>query len=138
MPLLKSKSKNAFEKNVSTEIDSGKSPNQALAIAYSVKRKSPKKIAEGGEAIPAYQDLGDEDDSNNLSLVQRIMNKHRQNYAEGGPVYADSDNQEATLKEDYSDLDSDLPEEDAEEDSSQSSLSESLAQRIMRKRKSQR
>ena len=40
MPLIKSKSNKAFQKNVKTEIKAGKSKKQALAIAYSVKRKS--------------------------------------------------------------------------------------------------
>ncbi len=53
MPLIKSKSKKAFEHNVKAEMDAhpGKeSRAQNLAIAYSVKRKaSKKKMAEGGE-----------------------------------------------------------------------------------------
>lgn len=40
MPLKKGKSKKAFEHNVRAEIKAGKSKKQALAIAYSVKRKS--------------------------------------------------------------------------------------------------
>jgi len=43
MPLVKSKSKAAFKKNVETEIKAGKSPKQAVAIAYSVKRRAGKK-----------------------------------------------------------------------------------------------
>jgi hypothetical protein len=51
MPLDKSKSPKAFKKNVKTEVKAleakGKSPKkavkQAVAIAYNVKRKSPKK-----------------------------------------------------------------------------------------------
>lgn len=43
MPLTKSKSKSAFKKNVKAEIKSGKSQKQAVAIAYSVKRKAKKK-----------------------------------------------------------------------------------------------
>jgi len=51
MPLIKSASKKAFEKNVSTEVEAikakGKSPKkavkQAVAIAYSVKREASKK-----------------------------------------------------------------------------------------------
>lgn len=43
MPLAKSKSKAAFQQNVKTEIAAGKPPKQAVAIAYSVKRKAPKK-----------------------------------------------------------------------------------------------
>lgn len=40
MPLQKSKSEKAFKHNVKQEIKAGKSKRQALAIAYSVKRKS--------------------------------------------------------------------------------------------------
>lgn len=40
MPLIKSSSQKAFKQNVKKEIESGKSKKQALAIAYSVKRKS--------------------------------------------------------------------------------------------------
>ena len=40
MPLIKSKSKKAFKENVHREIKSGKPKKQAVAIAYSVKRKS--------------------------------------------------------------------------------------------------
>lgn len=39
MPLNKSKSKGAFQQNVKAEIAAGKPPKQAVAIAYSVKRK---------------------------------------------------------------------------------------------------
>src|ERR1700722_18251319 len=49
MPLMKSKSKKAFEHNVRAEMHAGKPQPQSLAIAYSVKRKaSKKKMAEGG------------------------------------------------------------------------------------------
>jgi len=43
MPLVKSASKAAFRKNISAEIRSGKKPEQAVAIAFSVKRKAGKK-----------------------------------------------------------------------------------------------
>jgi len=43
MPLVKSKSKAAFKKNVKAEIKAGKPPKQAVAIAYSVKRRAGKK-----------------------------------------------------------------------------------------------
>ena len=42
MPLKKSPSKEAFKENVKREIAAGKKPDQAVAIAYSVKRKSKK------------------------------------------------------------------------------------------------
>jgi len=47
MPLIKSKSKEAFSKNVSAEIHAGKPPKQAVAIAYSVKRSVKKKDGGG-------------------------------------------------------------------------------------------
>ena len=43
MPLINSKSKAAFEKNVKAEIKAGKPQKQAVAIAYSVKRKPKGK-----------------------------------------------------------------------------------------------
>lgn len=45
MPLKKSASKKAFSANVKTEMAHGKPQKQAVAIAYSVKRKAaaPKK-----------------------------------------------------------------------------------------------
>ncbi len=42
MPLIKSKSKKAFGKNVSAEMAAGKPQRQAVAIAYSVKREAEK------------------------------------------------------------------------------------------------
>lgn len=40
MPLIQSSSKKAFQQNVKKEIKAGKSKKQAVAIAYSVKRKN--------------------------------------------------------------------------------------------------
>ncbi len=40
MPLKKSKSKKAFKQNIKAEVKSGKPVKQAVAIAYSVKRKA--------------------------------------------------------------------------------------------------
>lgn len=40
MPLNKSGSKSSFSENVATEMNAGKPKRQALAIAFSVKRKS--------------------------------------------------------------------------------------------------
>lgn len=39
MPLKKSKSKSAFKSNIKAEVNAGKPVKQAVAIAYSVKRK---------------------------------------------------------------------------------------------------
>lgn len=46
MPLLKGKSKKAVSKNIETEMEEGKPQKQAIAIAYSMKKK--KKMASGG------------------------------------------------------------------------------------------
>jgi len=43
MPLVKSTSKKAFGENVKREIAAGKPQKQAVAIAYSVKRKAGAK-----------------------------------------------------------------------------------------------
>ena len=43
MPLKKSSSPKAFEKNVQAEVKAGKPVKQAVAIAYSVKREAAKK-----------------------------------------------------------------------------------------------
>ena len=43
MPLVKSASKRAFRKNIKAEIKAGKPQKQAVAIAYSVKRKAMGK-----------------------------------------------------------------------------------------------
>jgi hypothetical protein len=54
MPLVKSKSKEAFKKNVSTLMgDVGKSPHvqskaQALAIAYSTQRRAGRHLKKKG------------------------------------------------------------------------------------------
>jgi len=43
MPLSKSTSKKAFNKNVATEVRAGRPVKQAVAIAYSVKKEAAKK-----------------------------------------------------------------------------------------------
>ena len=40
MPLIKSKSKKAFQSNVKKEIEAGKPPKQAVAIAYATQREA--------------------------------------------------------------------------------------------------
>lgn len=54
MPLIKSKSKGAFNKNVATEVKAGKPVKQAVAIAYSQKRAAKK--ASGGSIDPHNYD----------------------------------------------------------------------------------
>ncbi len=49
MPLIKSTSKKAFQKNVKAEIAAGKPPKQAVAIAYATKRAAAKKAPKNGK-----------------------------------------------------------------------------------------
>src|SRR5271166_6296647 len=57
MPLIKGKSPKAFEHNIKAEMKAGKPQPQALAIAYSVKRKAPKKKASGGTVESGSKDM---------------------------------------------------------------------------------
>ena len=43
MPLIKSSSKSARQKNIEKEIAAGKDPKQAVAIGYSVQREARRK-----------------------------------------------------------------------------------------------
>lgn len=43
MPLKKSKSKAAFKSNIRAEVKAGKPVKQAVAIAYSEKRRAKKR-----------------------------------------------------------------------------------------------
>lgn len=43
MPLIKSSSQKAFEKNIKAEVNAGKSQKQAIAIAYSIKREAQRR-----------------------------------------------------------------------------------------------
>lgn len=43
MPLKSGKSRKVFSANVKAEMAAGKPQKQAVAIAYSVKRRSPKR-----------------------------------------------------------------------------------------------
>ena len=45
MPLVKSKSPEAFRKNVKAEVQAGKPVKQAVAISYAVKRAAEKQMA---------------------------------------------------------------------------------------------
>lgn len=49
MPLKKSTSKEAFKSNVKAELGAGKKPDQAVAIAYAVKREAAKKSTTKGK-----------------------------------------------------------------------------------------
>jgi hypothetical protein len=84
MPLIKGKSAKSFSKNVATEMDAGKPQKQALAIAYSVKRKSPKKMASGGE-------LSRPDTDDIICDHGGKMHCNMGCYAEGGEISASNE-----------------------------------------------
>ncbi len=73
MPLVKSPSKEAFSANVSAERAAGKPMKQALAIAYSVKRRAGK-YAEGGEV----EEPGESYDPAQAALRPRIVVNYHQ------------------------------------------------------------
>lgn len=57
MPLIKGKSQKSFVKNLKTEMESGKPQKQSLAIAYAMKRKAGKKMADGGGVQDAQDSM---------------------------------------------------------------------------------
>lgn len=84
MPLMKSKSKKAFSDNVATEMDAGKPQKQALAIAYSVKRRSPKKKMAMGGKVSTHEDEMNADKMSDEAAKDRASETPR--YAKGGEV----------------------------------------------------
>ncbi len=109
MPLINKKSKEAFKKNVETEMKSGKKQPEALAIAFSVKRK-PKKMAKGGETKPdlseyikhsdadyASQEKGDAAGKGLQSIrhehdtLEQARNAHARSNPEAKKHYAEAD-----------------------------------------------
>lgn len=73
MPLDKSGTKEAFSRNVATEMHAGKKQNQALAIAYAVKRRGR---AAGGQLGPG---------AFNISPKQMVRNEAR-TMTHAGPI----------------------------------------------------
>jgi len=83
MPLMQGKSPKAFSHNIKAEMKAGKPQNQALAIAYAVKRKNMKKMAAGGEVSPHKEMIKE--------ILMKKMNKGGMCYSDGGEVeYTDT------------------------------------------------
>ena len=115
MPLMSGKSEKAFSHNVSTEMHHGRPQDQALAIAYRMKRKA-QKMAKGGfaheekasgyQAMPmaegGYMDDCYQDDGDCLDMVGRIMAKRQSRYAHGGSVDSDQADQPTKVTGSYS------------------------------------
>jgi hypothetical protein len=58
MPLMKGKSEKAFKHNVRAEMHAGKPQKQALAIAYSIKRKGGGNFKPAGNDSDVYDSFG--------------------------------------------------------------------------------
>lgn len=87
MPLIKSKSKRAFDENLKSEMSEGRPLDQSLAIAYDVQRRNRrKKYAEGGQIA--------HDSMIPKSRVSEIMSRRRKKYAEGGQADIELNNDE--------------------------------------------
>ncbi len=141
MPLIKSKSKKAFEENVKTEMHSGKPQGQALAIAYQTKKASRKGYSQGGEASADSPSMG--------SVADAIMSRRKM--ADGGQVDDDNmetparmspyddDNAEAVLKELYDDGDDQIGPEpmdsegDPAEEAAENEHDQDMVSKIRRK-----
>ncbi len=79
MPLIHSKSRKAMSENIKTEMEHGKPQPQAIAIAYSVKRKAKKKMAKGGmtyrnDSAASEQRPSTQERDNDSSMVSRNSN----------------------------------------------------------------
>jgi hypothetical protein len=68
MPLIKSKSPKAFQKNISTEVKAGKPVKQAVAIAYDVAGDAKRKPQTHSRHI---EELGSAYESNSVSSGAR-------------------------------------------------------------------
>jgi hypothetical protein len=85
MPLIHSKSPKAFEKNLKTEMSAGKPQKQALAIAYSLKRRAPKKMAHGGPVeLSAKLESRPEPEYTYASTAEEARNKLRKGLRDAG------------------------------------------------------
>ena len=105
MPLIKSASKHALQKNIETEMEAhpGKSHHsQNLAIAYSVARRAAHKKAHGGEIKPheeemiRHHELAEDEqheaEEHERSIAEHIH--HKMKLAEGGEVALEEDEYE--------------------------------------------
>lgn len=98
MPLIQSKSKKAFQKNVEAEMDAhpGKERRaQNLAIAYNIKRKNAKKkMARGGEINARDEQKADIDNARDERDLQML--------ADGGEITAKGEKR-PMLEDEYND-----------------------------------
>lgn len=91
MPLIHGKSKQAFEKNLKSEMSAGKPKDQSLAIAYAIKKRAAqKKMAYGGSVSKPTptppQPLPPPLDSSEDTRKFQIAKAFKKRYASGGMV----------------------------------------------------
>lgn len=85
MPLIKGKSKHAFDENMGTEMKAGKPKPQSLAIAFAMKKKA-KKMADGGviKDLPGHKDEPLPEQYAHGGMTKRDRAMHA--FAKGGKV----------------------------------------------------
>lgn len=121
MPLIKSKSKKAFEHNLKAEMEAGKPKDQSLAIAYSIQSKNKrKKMADGGQVpeekhpMPEHEEMEskemeskEEEKSPRISMdslsdeEMAMIMEHRAHEASESPEEERAEHEEDELEEDH-------------------------------------
>lgn len=107
MPLMKRRSKKAFEHNVKAEMHAGKPQDQSLAIAYSIKRKAKKasggtvesgspdmNMTDGGKVkdiVSIHEDYPGKQYTKTFEDVSREKRLKRKKLADGGEVSANNE-----------------------------------------------
>lgn len=115
MPLIRGKSKEAFEHNLKAELAAGKPMKQSLAISYSMKKKA-KKMAKGGRIEDNHQPEHSETHPEEVHEMDSGYVDH-----EGDDVKHDAE----AMAEDDKSLNQHADEQSADED---------MVSRIMKKR----
>lgn len=108
MPLIKSGSKKAMSSNISAEMHAGKPQKQAIAIAYSVKRRA-QHMADGGQ-VQNLKENYNMRDGRNIADEMRRRKKGLTQMAEGGmaggsPEYNDEFDMSSTDEQNHSEPD---------------------------------
>lgn len=87
MPLEHSASKKAFKHNIRAEVHSGRPVKEAVAIAYSEKRRAQHgHYAEGGEVMPEQEDAELMLDHCAMECMQAIEMKDKQAFRDAFEV----------------------------------------------------
>lgn len=137
MPLIKSKSKKAFKKNVETEMDAGKPQKQSLAIAYSMKKRAKKKMAQGG-MINDAESMKSAEQDNQMSPAAKKPNftspamaeYMADKFAKGGMI-----NEDESMSSAEQDMEPSMP---SQEDNDAADHYSSIADAILAKKRAAR